>query len=181
MEDIQNRIALIISTKGMTNAEFAEAINVQPSNISHIMSGRNKPSLDLVMKILKKFPELRTDWLLNGRGAMNRERNLFDFTDDKPEKSTAAYHQRKDEQVFKPAIERNALSAEDKADTGDSNSAARKSPPEKSDQKFAGSADMLNSVASQGKSRTGKRIEKIVIFYADQTFEAYHSLEEGTG
>jgi transcriptional regulator with XRE-family HTH domain len=181
MEDIQNRIALIISTKGMTNAEFAEAINVQPSNISHIMSGRNKPSLDLVMKILKKFPELRTEWLLNGRGAMNKESNLFDFTDEKTEKSSAAPLQRENEQVFKPAMERNAVSAEDKDNAGEKNNLAKKNPPEKSDQKYAGNADMVNSVAPEGQLRSGKRIEKIVIFYADQTYEAYHPSDKGTG
>ncbi len=39
MDKIQERISLLISTKGMTNTEFAEAIDVQPANISHVMSG----------------------------------------------------------------------------------------------------------------------------------------------
>ena len=73
MENIQERIATIMSIKNLSNAEFANAIGVQPSNISHILSGRNKPSLDLIMKIINRYPEIRLDWMLLGEGSMNRE------------------------------------------------------------------------------------------------------------
>ncbi|MBG7630656.1 MAG: helix-turn-helix transcriptional regulator, partial [Bacteroidetes bacterium] len=54
-------------------ATLAEKIEVQRSSISHILSGRNKPSLDFVMKILKAFPEVELYWLLNGVGDFPNE------------------------------------------------------------------------------------------------------------
>lgn len=48
---------------------FADAIDVGRSSISHIISGRNKPSLEFVMKIIEAFPEVELYWLLNGKGS----------------------------------------------------------------------------------------------------------------
>ena len=49
---------------------FADKIGVQRSGVSHILSGRNKPSLDFIIKILTAFPQVDADWLLFGRGEM---------------------------------------------------------------------------------------------------------------
>ncbi len=50
----------------LSASAFAEKIGVQPSSISHILSGRNKPSLEFVEKILTQFPNVSADWLING-------------------------------------------------------------------------------------------------------------------
>lgn len=52
----------------LTASSFAERIGVQRSSISHLLSGRNKPSLDFVLKVLREFPEVSLYWLLNGTG-----------------------------------------------------------------------------------------------------------------
>jgi len=54
----------------MSPTRFADSIQVQRSGISHILSGRNKPSLYFVMKILSSYPEINSDWLLFGKGEM---------------------------------------------------------------------------------------------------------------
>jgi len=54
-------------------ALLAEKIEVQRSSISHILSGRNKPSLEFVLKILKAFPEVELYWLLNGVGSFPKQ------------------------------------------------------------------------------------------------------------
>lgn len=54
---------------GETASSFADKIGVQRSSISHILSGRNKPSLDFVLKVLAQFPEVELYWLLNGKGS----------------------------------------------------------------------------------------------------------------
>ena len=54
----------------MTAAEFAEKLGIQASGLSHILSGRNNPSLDFVMKLKTAFPEYNFDWLLLGVGPM---------------------------------------------------------------------------------------------------------------
>lgn len=61
---------------GLSSSGFAEKIGVQRSSISHILSGRNKPSLDFVMKILSSFPDIDLYWLLNGKGEFpSKEQN----------------------------------------------------------------------------------------------------------
>lgn len=47
---------------------FADRIQVPRSSISHLLSGRNKPSLDFVLKVVKEFEEVELYWLLNGKG-----------------------------------------------------------------------------------------------------------------
>jgi transcriptional regulator with XRE-family HTH domain len=73
-----DRISLLIQAKNLSAAQFADEIGVQRSSISHLMSGRNKPSLDLIQKTLQRFPEVSSEWLLFGKGEMVRELNLFD-------------------------------------------------------------------------------------------------------
>lgn len=83
---MESRIQRLISTENLTPTKFADVIGVQRSAISHILSGRNKPSFDLIQKILTKFPRLNADWLMMGRGEMYKsivQQRLFD-TESKP-------------------------------------------------------------------------------------------------
>lgn len=65
-----NRINLILRAKNITAKQFAEEIGIQPSGMSHIMSGRNNPSLDFVSKVIRRYPEIDANWLLLGKGEM---------------------------------------------------------------------------------------------------------------
>jgi transcriptional regulator with XRE-family HTH domain len=83
---MEARIQKLISYENLTPTKFADIIGVQRSAISHILSGRNKPSFDLIQKILNKFPRLSSEWLLMGRGEMYKtmvQQRLFDV-DQKP-------------------------------------------------------------------------------------------------
>ena len=62
--DLNKRIEQIIIDKGLSPSYFADTIGIQRSSISHILSGRNKPSLDIIQRILKVFPDIDRDWLL---------------------------------------------------------------------------------------------------------------------
>lgn len=62
--DLNKRIEQIIIDKGLSPSYFADTIGIQRSSISHILSGRNKPSLDIIQRILKIFPDIDRDWLL---------------------------------------------------------------------------------------------------------------------
>ena len=53
-----DRINLILKAKNLTSRQFAEEIGIQPSGMSHILSGRNRPSLDFVMKVVTRYPEI---------------------------------------------------------------------------------------------------------------------------
>ncbi|MFV0541123.1 MAG: helix-turn-helix domain-containing protein [Aestuariibaculum sp.] len=68
IEAFTKRLQTIIDYYGESASSFAENIGVQRSSISHILSGRNKPSLDFILKILSTYPEVELYWLLNGKG-----------------------------------------------------------------------------------------------------------------
>ena len=67
-EEFIQRLSQILNHTGMNAAAFADKIGIQPSSISHLLSGRNKPSLDFILKILESFPEFNLYWILTGKG-----------------------------------------------------------------------------------------------------------------
>lgn len=68
--NINDRFTKILEYSGFTASEFADEIDVQRSSISHIISGRNKPSLEFIVKIKNRFPEISWDWIILGQGEM---------------------------------------------------------------------------------------------------------------
>ena len=66
--DFADRLKMIMEHNQLSASAFADRIQVQRSSISHLLSGRNKPSLDFVMKVVKEFKEVELYWLLNGKG-----------------------------------------------------------------------------------------------------------------
>lgn len=73
---MKERIIEFLKRENKTAIQFAAEIGVQPSSISHILSGRNNPSLDFVIKMLSKYPEISPEWVLFGRGEMYREQKI---------------------------------------------------------------------------------------------------------
>ena len=66
MEEFTNRLLEILENKNLSASQFAEKIGVQRSSVSHVLSKRNKPSLDFIIKISKTFEDISLDWLING-------------------------------------------------------------------------------------------------------------------
>ena len=60
------RILELLKEKNMTPSQFADEIGIQRSGMSHLISGRNKPSLEFILKVLKRFPDVKPEWLLHG-------------------------------------------------------------------------------------------------------------------
>lgn len=81
---LNERISKVIEYSGFTPSEFADEIDVQRSSISHVTSGRNKPSLEFIIKIKSRFPEILWDWLVNGDGEMLKS-ELPDIEEQTPE------------------------------------------------------------------------------------------------
>lgn len=93
---MKERIELLLQIQNMSPSQFADEIGVQRSVVSHVLSGRNNPSLEFVTKTLLRFREIRPEWMLFGSGSMMRmgseqisiveplpsheERNLFSET-----------------------------------------------------------------------------------------------------
>ena len=66
--DFSNRLQIVMDYYQLSATAFADQIKVQRSSISHLLSGRNRPSLDFVLKVLDQFKEVELYWLLNGKG-----------------------------------------------------------------------------------------------------------------
>jgi transcriptional regulator with XRE-family HTH domain len=78
--EFAKRLQKILQYYGLSATAFSEEIDFNRSTISHLLSGRNRPSLEFVMKVLQKFPEVELYWLLNGSGtfpAVKEEPNPF--------------------------------------------------------------------------------------------------------
>ena len=65
---MKERIEQIIRAKNLTATEFALKLGIQPSNVSHLLAGRNNPSLEFVKKLKETFPEYNLDWIVFGKG-----------------------------------------------------------------------------------------------------------------
>lgn len=72
-EEFTKRLHKIMEYHDLSAASFADRIDVGRSSISHLLSGRNKPSLDFVMKIVNEFPDVELYWLLNGKGSFPKK------------------------------------------------------------------------------------------------------------
>jgi len=174
MINIQERISTVMSIKNLTNAEFAHTIGVQPSNISHILSGRNKPSLDLIMKIVQRFPEIRLDWLLQGEGSMNKEYG-FELFDNKtavvevPKKVTHL----NDEQIANTDKGQSQISLAFEAKKANEEVEGAQNEHDRLDLKSSESGNRKTTLPGQ-EEKSETEIERIVVFYRNKTFSIYH-------
>ena len=114
-----DRIKEIILQEGLTSGSFADMIGVQRSSMSHIINGRNNPSLDFIVKTIERFPKINPEWLLNGTGSMYRsegaemvekpvppvrELSIFDSTPQPVAKPTQAPEPKPIEKQVDPVI-----------------------------------------------------------------------------
>jgi transcriptional regulator with XRE-family HTH domain len=77
--EFSKRLKKVLEYYQLSASAFAEKINVQRSSISHLLSGRNKPSLDFVLKVLQTFDEVELYWLLNGKGAFPKKEKKLTY------------------------------------------------------------------------------------------------------
>jgi len=144
---MKDRIKKIIEYEDISYSKFADLVGIQRSGVSHLISGRNNPSLEVIQKILEAFEYINTDWLLLNKGKMIKEDkietqgNLFS-------KSSDNEYNKKEADIDKVnnlISERNLINNTDEKVLSD----------------------------SQEDKKSIKEIVKIVIFYADKTFSDY--------
>ena len=177
---------LINSESNMTRSAFSKLLGINPATISQIMAGRNKPSFELLQKILVRFPNISADWLMLDRGPMLRDESLtpsgmprqvstddaaVHLTDygvgtqrtffDSPESPSSPSSA---DTAFGPTAEHAAVPFAALQNIGQpQNQTARESN--------IPVASELSSVSSH--SRTGLHVERVVVFYSDKTFDTY--------
>jgi len=74
--ELQERFRYIMKLNNLSASAFADEIGVQRSSISHILSGRNKPSLEFIQKVLNRFPKVDATWLINGVTSVESDKIL---------------------------------------------------------------------------------------------------------
>ncbi|THF53056.1 helix-turn-helix transcriptional regulator [Flavobacterium supellecticarium] len=72
-DDFIKRLEILLEYYGLSASAFADSIGVQRSSLSHLLSGRNKPSLDFILKIIAYYPEVDLYWILNGKGEFPKQ------------------------------------------------------------------------------------------------------------
>ncbi|NOY36868.1 MAG: helix-turn-helix transcriptional regulator [Chlorobi bacterium] len=90
---MKDRLIRFMQSMDISSGQLADRIGVQRSGISHLLSGRNKPSYDFIQKLLHAFPSVNAEWLITGNGPMmktGQQPGLFSDTDENPPKPVAA-------------------------------------------------------------------------------------------
>ncbi len=141
---MKERLLEFLKAENKSSAQLAEEIGVQPSGISHILSGRNNPSLDFVLKMLARYEFISTDWLMFGRGKMYRDQQMQSLFDE-------------DRQADPAAADSQGQSRTDKSQAEDVH-------PE---------PDLFRDIPSIQSGKGRPAVSRIVIFYEEGTFSEY--------
>ncbi|OIQ16954.1 MAG: transcriptional regulator [Flavobacterium sp. MedPE-SWcel] len=119
IEDFIKRLETILDYYSLSASVFADKLGVQRSSLSHLLSGRNKPSLDFVLKITDNFPEVDLYWLLNGQGNFPKQEAVINDVPTPPttlpKKESVVDHdlfssdEKKEKETQKNEIEENRI------------------------------------------------------------------------
>lgn len=135
---------------GYTPSRFADEIGIPRAIVSHVLAGRNKPSLDMVQKIVRRFPELGSDWILDDNALPNG------VADIKSEITVASTAQSTQKVINQEVPFANPMP---------------QPPPMTINQPPAPVTPQIPAIVPP--LPTMKRIEKILVFYTDKTFDEY--------
>lgn len=159
--EIKDRIKMIMDKEHAIAGVFADSIGIQQSTLSHILKGRNRPSLDIIMKIHQRYPAISLEWLIYGTGEMTPS-NIADENREKSEPVSSfsptapTYRSLFDEQHSEPSqatIKHN--SQQEKTD----------------EQKPAAQPTVIKEI--QYVEKAARKITEIRIFFDDNTYEIF--------
>lgn len=174
--NLNERISKIIEYSGLTSSEFADSIEVQRSSISHITTGRNKPSLDFLIKVKEKFPEIEWEWLITGRGEMKKEIEIPEEKEKaKPTALPDLFSLIEDEDFGKdlPNEKKSEINEDDKKIETPRELNIAEPPKIKNidDSQTLGSQEkhIINEISDNQKDK----VKRIVLFYESGKFESF--------
>ncbi len=150
---MREKLLKLMKSEKLSSSRLAEILEIQPSSISHILSGRNKPSYDFLVKILRRFPTLNPDWLLLDAEQMYRssedlDRRINNTTTQSPQTTVAA-----EKMIVNPSSAQNTKIERSQNSTNRT----------------------IENLADVTNTRTdGRSIERVIVLYTDKSFEAYY-------
>lgn len=145
-DDFIKRLELVLDYYSLTASSFADKISVQRSSMSHLLSGRNKPSLDFIMKLSEEFPEVTLEWIINGNGSFPKD----DFA------PTPTFSQAE-----------NKIESEKNEDLFSNNSDIKNEIIEEK------KVEQISNFENQNLNKSESEIDRIVVFFKDGTFKNY--------
>jgi len=149
--DFAQRLQQVMDYYGLNAAAFADSLEIQRSGISHLLSERNKPSLDFILKLIEKFPEVDMYWITQGKGSFPRKEEMHSISP------------RKQPDLFSdiPEIEMTPTSSPTVA-----------TPTHEKAVQESVTAPIIEEKISV-LSDTHKKIKRIIFFYEDNHFEVF--------
>ena len=150
IDDFIKRLEIILDYYSLSASAFADKVGVQRSSLSHLLSGRNKPSLDFILKITQKFPEVDLYWILNGKGNFPKDENA-----NQPIAS-----------IFKDEFQETKREKQELDLFSDENT-IEKNPV------FENATINFSNTGNMSTPKNDSEIERIVIFYKNGTFKSY--------
>ena len=158
---MREKLLSLMKNENLTPSKLAELLGIQPSGISHILAGRNKPSFDLVQKILRRFPQINPDWLFLDQQPMYRAA---------AEKSGASASRSAADLFGEPTAA--TIPSDENRNPITANNSATTAEPDN------GKTDIPTSVVrSVAAARPQQKIRRIIILFDDHTFESFESPE----
>ena len=148
---MNERLKQFLSMENLSPARFAESLGIQRSGVSHLLSGRNKPSFEFIEKVLTVYPDLNPEWLILGKGRPYKsDRPVKEtpisedlFTDMPDEYTDLSEPLESDNQSFSPEIASSQVAENRK----------------------------IEQIAEPPIAKTPKKIARIIVFFNDGTYE----------
>jgi transcriptional regulator with XRE-family HTH domain len=152
VDDFIKRLEIILDYYSLSASAFADKVGVQRSSLSHLLSGRNKPSLDLILKIIENFPEVDLYWILNGKGNFpkldNNSKNIDTPTSIFNNQEIIKSQENEPNLFSEPSVEKNRV--------------------------FENLKNNFSNTENLSTSKNEGEIDRIVVFYKNGTFKNYN-------
>ena len=157
----KERVELIMKIYNLTPSQFADRAGIQRASVSHILSGRNKPSLEVMLKIYESFPGLDMAWLMTGKGVAPEPQTSQSVVEEQlPFSMPELFSQPKTDDISSSAVAHTPVVQKTQKPVVQRPVAAERAPRRSSAR--AAQADAVPSP---------RRIKEIRIFYTDGTYE----------
>ena len=153
-----DRIKKIIDKEGLNSASFADKIGVSRGTITHVLTGRNEPSLKVIQKIRETFPNINVDWLLSGTNPMYNHEKIY----LKPQQESIEFD--KEIQTLNPPKNEVYAPSEPKIP---------EYPPKNIDKASVEHPQPIRLKDITDIISSNRKIDKIIIFYDDMTFVTF--------
>ncbi|MBO5464791.1 MAG: helix-turn-helix transcriptional regulator [Alistipes sp.] len=144
---MREKLQKLMASEQLTASRFAELLGIQPSGVTHLLGGRNKPSFDLVQKILRRFPHINPDWLLLDSEQMYRAD--AELTNDQPNQTS--------NEVAETPVNVEKISAAQNTTISEGSTSANNS------------IERLATIGAVNR----KNVKRVIVLFDDHTFESF--------